>query len=195
MEEGNIDEDSRKALSETVESCKIAYEHLNKTHGLAKIQNLNIRVASFINIVNNVLQLREKELCDCRINVINESTVGQCLMDEFYMEKVVDNLIINAYESYQRKNKKEKYINITIKDNNGFVRLEIQDGGSGIDKQELDKVFEPFYSSKKSVTNWGVGLSYSYQIIKLHNGEIVAESELEKGSTFTVVLPAYYNIL
>ncbi|MEM3819873.1 MAG: HAMP domain-containing sensor histidine kinase, partial [Nitrososphaerota archaeon] len=65
----------------------------------------------------------------------------------------------------------------------------IRDTGDGIPKEDLDKIFEPFYSKHKGKGGLGLGLTISQEIVKMHGGTIIVESELGKGSVFTIKLP------
>lgn len=69
------------------------------------------------------------------------------------------------------------------------VIIRITDTGCGIEKENIDKIFEPFYSTKKQVVGVGLGLSESYGIVRSHGGAIGVESEVGKGTTFTIDLP------
>ena len=68
------------------------------------------------------------------------------------------------------------------------MKISIADSGNGIPPQEKEKIFEPFYTTKEGGT--GLGLSIVHKIIENHNGVIKVESEMGKGSTFTIFLPA-----
>ncbi|MBW1902885.1 MAG: sensor histidine kinase, partial [Deltaproteobacteria bacterium] len=72
------------------------------------------------------------------------------------------------------------------------VRISIQDHGRGIPREVLDKIFEPYFSSKESVTQKGLGLGLSicYSIVEKHDGHIEVESKVGTGTTFHVYLPA-----
>ncbi|KHE94129.1 MAG: PAS domain S-box protein [Candidatus Scalindua rubra] len=70
-----------------------------------------------------------------------------------------------------------------------LVRIKFTDTGCGIEKENIDKLFEIFFSTKKEVTGVGLGLSESYEIIKSHGGTISVESEAGKGATVTIDLP------
>ena len=63
------------------------------------------------------------------------------------------------------------------------------DDGEGIAEEHLDRIFEPFFTTKPVGTGTGLGLSISYAIIKQHNGTIRVESEIDKGTRFTITLP------
>jgi signal transduction histidine kinase len=69
-----------------------------------------------------------------------------------------------------------------------WVRISIADSGQGIPPEEKEKIFEPFFTTKEGGT--GLGLSIVHKIIENHNGVIKVESDVGKGSTFTIFLPA-----
>jgi signal transduction histidine kinase len=68
-----------------------------------------------------------------------------------------------------------------------WIKISIIDSGSGITPEEKEKIFEPFFTTKENGT--GLGLSIVHRIIENHNGLIKVESELGRGSTFTLFLP------
>jgi len=72
-----------------------------------------------------------------------------------------------------------------------YVKISIRDNGIGIPRENLSKIFDPYFSAKRfgSQPGIGLGLSISYAIIKRHNGHIGVDSELGKGTTFTIYLP------
>ena len=70
---------------------------------------------------------------------------------------------------------------------NQYFIIEISDTGCGITEKDLKHIFDPFYSKKETGT--GLGLAITHQIIKNHNGIIVVESEIDKGTTFIIKLP------
>jgi signal transduction histidine kinase len=70
-----------------------------------------------------------------------------------------------------------------------LVRIKISDTGCGIDRADLQKIFDPFFTTKPPDKGTGLGLSISLRIIEFFNGQIRAESQVGKGSTFTILLP------
>ncbi len=72
---------------------------------------------------------------------------------------------------------------------NNILYIEIEDNGKGIAKENLEKIFEPFFTTKGVGEGTGLGMSISYKIIDSHGGKIEVESELGKGTKFTVILP------
>ncbi len=109
--------------------------------------------------------------------------------DEDQIKQVFINIILNAMESID--NRKKKYnndrptitINLFNRKNKNIV--EIRDNGIGMSKETLNHIFDPFYTTKAEGT--GLGLGISRQFIKENKGEIFLDSELEKGSTFTLI--------
>jgi signal transduction histidine kinase len=69
------------------------------------------------------------------------------------------------------------------------VRISFTDTGVGISEKNIDKIFEPFFTSKKVGEGTGLGLSVSYGLIRNHGGEIKVSSKVDQGTTFTVILP------
>jgi signal transduction histidine kinase len=71
----------------------------------------------------------------------------------------------------------------------GWVQIKVADTGCGVNKEDLNKIFDPFFSTKKEGKGLGLGLSVVFGIIGRHKGTISAESELDKGTVFTIKLP------
>ena len=107
--------------------------------------------------------------------------------DPKQIEQVFLNLIVNATHAM------EKGGNLTIKTNaieeKNELTVEIEDTGTGIAPENIAKIFDPFYTSRKSKDGTGLGLSISKAIIEEHKGTLTVTSKLGKGSVFTVCLP------
>jgi signal transduction histidine kinase len=72
-----------------------------------------------------------------------------------------------------------------------WLIIKIEDNGTGIAQDQIDMIFDPFYTNKNTTKNWGVGLSYAKQIVKGHYGDIHVESKPGTGSSFQLLLPIY----
>ena len=72
---------------------------------------------------------------------------------------------------------------------NGKVEIKVKDNGNGIPQKVLDKIFQPFFTTKPTGQGTGLGLSLAYDIIKAHGGEIKVETKEGKGTEFVVLLP------
>lgn len=108
------------------------------------------------------------------------------------IEQVIINLIENACQALGNKNKKI-IISSFFKKTTGHVVVKIKDEGQGIHPKILNRIMEPFFTTKKSKGGTGLGLAVSSQIIELHNGKIEVLSAIDKGSTFSIFLPIQFG--
>jgi two-component system OmpR family sensor kinase len=101
-------------------------------------------------------------------------------------------LVQNAIK-YSDKEKKDKFVKITTKMDNGNLIIVIEDNSIGIKEEDKEKVFDKFYRSDTSLTyeiqGTGVGLSIVKDMVELHDGTIELDTNLGKGSTFTITVP------
>ncbi len=98
------------------------------------------------------------------------------------LKQALLNIVINAYQAMDKIENPE--LTIETKDQNGEVILIIRDNGSGIEKANLQKIFEPFHTTKSKGT--GLGLAITYKILENHEAKVFVESENKKGTTFTI---------
>ncbi len=101
------------------------------------------------------------------------------------MKQVFLNLLLNAIEAMPSGGK----LKVQTWKENGFAQIAIGDTGCGIPPENLPKIFDTFFTTKRAVHGVGLGLSVCYNIVHQHGGTIVVESEVGKGSAFTVRLP------
>ncbi len=100
--------------------------------------------------------------------------------------QVFINIIFNAVDAMEGYGK-NLYVKTFVQDDQIFIQ--IRDTGCGIPESEINKIFEPFYTTKEVGKGTGLGLSVSYGIIRNFNGDITVESKVGEGSTFTIKLP------
>ena len=140
-------------------------------------------------LLEGCISLVEKQAVFLNIKMVVDlqQNPPMVILDPSQVERVFLNLIINAAEAMDGKgtltirtvvNKKKKSLDIIIKDT-----------GHGILKENMNKIFDPFFTTKETGHGVGLGLAISYGIVKEHKGSISVESELEKGTTFTVSFP------
>jgi signal transduction histidine kinase len=104
------------------------------------------------------------------------------------LQQVFTNLILNAIQAMPGGG--TLTIGTVFNRDKKIIEIAFTDTGVGITEENLDKIFEPFFSTKKVGEGTGLGLSVSYGLIKSHGGEIRVVSELNRGTTFTAILPA-----
>jgi len=80
-------------------------------------------------------------------------------------------------------------VTVSTKKENGNIILKVQDNGSGVPQKVLDKIFQPFFTTKPTGQGTGLGLSLSYDIVKAHNGAIKVETKESEGAKFIIQLP------
>jgi two-component system NtrC family sensor kinase len=141
-------------------------------------------------VIENTLELMDYELKVNNIEVIKELDMNLpfTMVDPYQLQQVLLNLVNNAYHAMITDKGKGKLV-IKSSKNQKNVRISIIDNGPGISQENLPKIFDPFFSTKEPGEGTGLGLSLSYGIIKEHQGEILVDSELGKGSAFIIVLP------
>jgi two-component system NtrC family sensor kinase len=140
--------------------------------------DLNACLESTLNIVINELKYSatlEKELGELPLVACYPQQINQVLL----------NILVNAGHAIGEKGE----IRIRSWHQDDWVCLAISDSGCGIPEENLARLFEPFFTTKDVGKGTGLGLSISYDIIKKHGGDILVESQLNQGTTFTVRLP------
>ena len=110
------------------------------------------------------------------------------LADEAHMQAALANLLINGWEATTAAGR-DAPLRLTCYEKPTQIGICVQDSGVGIGKYELKKIFEPFYSSKNSNSNWGMGLYYVRTIVKKHMGALKVDSDYGKGTAFYILLP------
>jgi signal transduction histidine kinase len=105
--------------------------------------------------------------------------------DKDLIRDVFLNLINNSIQAISSKGT----ISLKTSNGNNFIITEISDSGVGISKENLEKVFKPFFSTKGYGKGTGLGLSFAERVIKEHKGKIEVTSKPEKGTTFKIFLP------
>ncbi len=122
-----------------------------------------------------------------------EENLWKVKADKGQLGQVLENIVINAKQAMSKNGK--LVIEITNQElDNGmgkqekFIKMNIRDNGKGIAKENINKIFDPYFTTKKSGN--GLGLASVYSIIRKHKGVISVQSEINKGTTFTIYLPA-----
>jgi signal transduction histidine kinase len=107
--------------------------------------------------------------------------------DRIQLQQVILNLVLNAFDAVSdREDLREVSISMSVyKDQ---VRVAVRDTGEGIDAVAMPQIFEPFFTTK--ARGMGMGLTIARSIVKAHGGQISARRNLDRGSTFEIVLPA-----
>jgi signal transduction histidine kinase len=166
-------------LSNLVKRLLIFSRPIEKKMKETDINNLINEVVSFINIDRNNKPITvERNLNpDIPRIIADENSIKQVIINvlDNSIEAIAESGTITIISDYDSENKK--------------LMIRISDSGRGIPEEIIDKVFEPFFTSKESGV--GLGLAISYQMVKAHNGEIFFSSNSEKGTDCIIKLPLY----
>ena len=152
------------------------------TESLTKIQKPNFREVLITDLLKRVHTLLKPELKKRNIKTVELISDPNLTIqaDSELIEQVLINLVKNAMEAVTHQ--KNPRIEIGSEVNHDHIQIFVRDNGPGIDEEYLDKIFIPFFTTKKSGS--GIGLSLSRQIMRMHKGRINFQTSAEDGTTF-----------
>jgi len=182
--------------SQSLEDLELIAQETNRCKNIvsnllnfARQGKLHVTEFDISDLINSILRtIRIKPECK-GILFSTECTAYDTTIegDSDQLKQVFINVINNACEALTEAEIKK--INIKISSTESEFTIEISDTGAGIPKENMGKLFTPFFTTKKMGKGTGLGLAIVYGIIKMHRGEIRAVSEPGQGSTFIIKLP------
>jgi signal transduction histidine kinase len=178
--EGLID-----SVLESVERCGAITKQLL---GFARHTEVSVSTVPVRKIIGDVLSFLEKEASyrNIKLNLEIPDDLPPLVTDRGKVQQIFLNLINNAFQAV---NDGGRIDIVGRKVDGGKIAVRVSDNGCGISDENLQRIFEPFFSTKKGSGGTGLGLSITYGLVQRLGGQIAAESELGKGTTFTVTLP------
>jgi signal transduction histidine kinase len=141
--------------------------------------NLHQGIDATLNIIHNEVKYKADVVKD-----YGQIPDVECLPSE--INQVIMNLLVNAAHALGEERGR---ITIRTRAEHETVSIEISDTGCGIQKENLSRIFDPFYTTKAVGKGTGLGLSLSYSIVQKHDGTLGVESEVGRGTTFRLTLP------
>jgi len=181
------------------ESLEIINESTN--HLFAMVSRINEQMSDLIlkKSYNNL-----GDICDKSLHMVNSSLkkknigfkrryssdVEGIFCDEVHIREVLINILKNAVEAMEENGE----IKIDLYREKKGVALSIKDNGKGIPKENLEKVLDPFFTTKKHTLNFGLGLSYCYNVMELHKGNLELVSQEGEGTTVILNFPTKRNV-
>jgi signal transduction histidine kinase/GAF domain-containing protein len=187
----------RSTDEKTTEDLKIVYNEARRTAKVvenlltfARHREPKKQYADINDIVQKALELRAYEFKTANIEAITELTpnLPQVVVDFQQIQEVFLNIILNA-EQAMTSAKGGGKLSIKTQQMKGYIRISFTDNGSGIPAEYLDKVFNPFFTTRGKIGGTGLGLSICHGIVTEHGGKIYVKSKPGKGATFFVDLP------
>ena len=136
-------------------------------------------------LVNDVLYLlKDKVPENIDIQVIDHSSGELLYGDRVYLRICLINLLLNSVQAIEGSGS----VTVEFSNTDGGSRISVRDNGKGIEKEAMERIFEPYFSTKK--LGIGLGLTITKRIVQEHGGKISVESEAGKGTTTTVEVPS-----
>lgn len=151
-----------------------------------KIIHINKVIQNVINLIK-ISMITNKIEVKVRLNQELPDIIG----DELELKQVFLNLLLNGIDVIKDLPYSRRTISIKTFQNKDNVVVSLRDLGSGIDKDKMEEIFTPFYTTKSK--GMGIGLSISSNIVEAHGGNLWAENNKGKGATFYVSLPVFYK--
>ncbi len=183
-------------LDKMINDSDSLFKHNQK--GIERIQKIVMDLRTFAHEDNDTMEfLKIEEIIDSILSIVHHELKFKAELKKDYgktplvkcnsqrMGQVFINLLINAVQAMDKKG----VIEVKTYQKDDFLCIEITDTGQGIPPENLSKIFDAFFTTKPIGQGTGLGLSVSYEIVKKHGGDIQVQSEVGKGTKFTVILP------
>lgn len=172
--------DGLKRVRDIVQSLK-DFSHVGETELLDA--DIHLGIDTTLNIVMNEIKYKATI-----VKEYGQLPSVKCLISQ--LNQVFMNLLVNASHAI----KDTGVITVSTGCKNDWIWIKVSDTGSGIAPENLNRIFEPFFTTKPVGSGTGLGLSLSYGIVKKHGGRIEVESEVGKGTSFTIHLPVHPEV-
>jgi signal transduction histidine kinase len=168
-------------------------QHSRKSSGQKEPTDLNALCDEYLRLSYHGLRAKDKSF-NASFTTDFDNSIGKLNIVPQEIGRVLLNLYNNAFYATNEKQKLniagyEPTVSVSTKKINGYINIHVKDNGNGIPQKILDKIFQPFFTTKPPGEGTGLGLSLAYDIIKAHGGILEAESKNGAGSEFIIQLP------
>jgi len=190
VEDMRRDDPNRENLEEVIRQTERCRDIVKGLLEFSRQSKGNTEPVDLNKVLQDTLSLLGKQALFFNINVACDLApeLPPVVADRSQLQQVVINILMNAVQAMDERG------TITIatrhKSAGDSVEMAISDTGKGIPREEIDRIFDPFFTTKESGQGTGLGLSIAYGIVTTHGGSISVQSEVGKGSTFTIRMPA-----
>jgi signal transduction histidine kinase len=206
IEKGNISEVKNLAADLTENSRKInqhgkradaivkgMLQHSRTDAGHKELTDINAYADEYLRLAFHGMRAKDKSF-NAAIQTDFDKTIGKINIVPQDIGRVLLNLYNNAFYAVNEKKKSseggfEPAVIVSTKKAGNKAEIKVKDNGYGIPQNKIDKIFQPFFTTKPAGAGTGLGLSLSYDIIKAHGGEIQAGNTENGGAVFTILLP------
>jgi signal transduction histidine kinase len=168
-------------------------QHSRSSSGTKEPTDVNALADEYMRLSYHGLRAKDK-LFNATLKTDFDKSIGTINIIPQDIGRVILNLITNAFYAVDEKKKQtsseyESTVSIYTKKNNGKVEISVKDNGNGIPQKVLNKIFQPFFTTKPTGQGTGLGLSLSYDIVTAHGGELKVQTKEKEGTEFIIILP------
>jgi PAS domain S-box-containing protein len=183
-------EEVREILLDIVKDNSRAGEVIRRMRALVKKEKIEFATVDLTGLIRDVVMLVHSDaiLQNVKITLELKNDLSFVRGDKVQIQQVVLNLMLNAFDAMTGRPVSEREVKLRMEpDNSGFVQVAVSDCGTGLSSDKLDKIFQPFFTTKGE--GLGMGLSICRSIIEAHRGRLWAENNERHGATFYFTLP------
>jgi len=192
----NIDENEQKIIHHGKRADAIVkgmLQHSRSSSNVKEPTNINALADEYLRLSYHGLRAKDKSF-NANFKTDFDESIGNINIVPQDIGRVLLNLYNNAFYAVTEKAKQqpggyEPTVSVSSKKIHNTVELTVKDNGNGIPQKVIDKIFQPFFTTKPTGQGTGLGLSLSYDIVKAHGGEIKVETKKGEGTEFIIQLP------
>jgi len=168
-------------------------QHSRTVSGQKEPTDINALADEYLRLAYHGLRAKDKSF-NAMFESDFDNSIGKLNIISQDIGRVILNLINNAFYAVGERKKHnqngyEPTVSVSTKKNNGMVEIRVSDNGNGIPQKVLNKIFQPFFTTKPTGQGTGLGLSLSYDIVKAHGGELKVKTKEGEGTVFIIHLP------
>jgi len=168
-------------------------QHSRSSSAIKEPTDINKLADEYLRLAYHGLRAKDKSF-NATLKTDYDESIGSINVIPQDIGRAILNLITNAFYVVGEKKKQqgggyESTVSVSTKMTGNKVEVSVKDNGNGIPQKVLDKIFQPFFTTKPTGQGTGLGLSLTYDIIKAHGGEIIVKTSEGEGSTFHIFLP------
>jgi len=167
-------------------------QHSRSSSGVKEPTDINALADEYLRLAYHGLRAKDKSF-NAKMETDFDITIGEINVVPQDIGRVILNLITNAFYAVDEKKSQhqevyEPIVSVSTRKTDGKIEIKVADNGNGIPQKVMDKIFQPFFTTKPTGQGTGLGLSLSYDIVKAHGGELKVETNEGKGSKFIIIL-------